>query len=164
MKRMQKLQPKMLALREKLKNDREKMNREMMGLYKRYKVNPLGGCLPILLQLPIFFALYSALGSAIELRHAPFAGWLSDLSSMDGLFVLPLLMGGSMVFQQRMTPTTADPVQARIMQWMPVIFTLFMFTFPSGLTLYWLTSNILSIAQQVVINRVKVPEPVEQAG
>jgi YidC/Oxa1 family membrane protein insertase len=161
-KRMQKLQPKMMAVREKYKNDRDKMNREMMGLYKRYKVNPLGGCLPILLQLPIFFALYSALSSAIELRHAPFAGWLTDLSAMDGLFVLPILMGASMVIQQRMTPTTADPVQAKILQWMPVIFTLFMFTFPSGLTLYWLTSNILSIAQQFVINRIKVPEPVEQ--
>jgi YidC/Oxa1 family membrane protein insertase len=162
MKRMQKLQPKMMALREKYKNDRERMNRETMGLYKRYKVNPLGGCLPILLQLPIFFALYSALSSAIELRHTPFFGWITDLSAMDGLFVLPILMGGSMVIQQRLTPTTVDPVQAKILMWMPVIFTLFMFTFPSGLTLYWFTSNILSILQQLVINRVQVPELVEQ--
>ena len=162
MKRMQKLQPRMVAVREKFKNDREKMNREMMAMYKRYKVNPLGGCLPILLQLPIFFALYSALGSAIELRHTEFFGWLTDLSAMDGLFIMPLLMGASMVIQQRLTPTTADPMQAKILAWMPVIFTLFMFTFPSGLTLYWFTSNLLSMAQQVVINRVKVPEPVEQ--
>lgn len=164
MKRMQKLQPKVAALKEKFKNDKEKMNREMMGMYKRYRINPLGGCLPILLQLPVFFALYSALGTAIELRHTPFIGWITDLSAMDGLFVLPLLMGASMFFQQKLTPSSLDPTQQKIMMWMPAIFMVFMMTFPSGLVLYWFTSNLLSILQQLVINRVKVPEPVERAA
>ncbi|HEX9842955.1 MAG TPA: membrane protein insertase YidC, partial [bacterium] len=158
-KRMQKLQPRMTALREKYKNDKERLNREMMAMYKKYKMNPLGGCLPIALQIPIFFALYSALLGAIELRHEPFMLWITDLSAMDGLYITPVLMGGSMLVQQRMTPTAMDPTQAKIMMWMPVIFTFFMLSFPSGLTVYWLTSNVLSIAQQMVINRIKVPEP-----
>lgn len=164
MKRMQKLQPRMMALREKFKNDREKLNKEMMGMYKRYKVNPLGGCLPIALQIPIFFALYSALLGAIELRHSPFALWIQDLSAHDPLYITPVLMGGSMWLQQKLTPTTLDPTQAKIMMWMPVVFTAFMFNFPSGLVLYWLTSNTLSIAQQLLINRINVPEPEEQEG
>jgi YidC/Oxa1 family membrane protein insertase len=158
MKRMQKLQPKMVALRERMKGDKEKLNREMMEMYRRHKVNPLSGCLPIVFQIPIFFALYSALLGAIELRHSPFALWIADLSAMDGLYVLPLLMGGSMFFQQRLTPTSLDPMQAKIMLWMPVIFTFFMLNFPAGLTLYWFTSNLLSIAQQLIINRVKIPD------
>ena len=158
MKRMQKLQPKMTALRERFKGDKERMNREVMELYRRYKVNPLSGCLPILLQIPIFFALYSALMGAIELRHAPFMLWINDLSQQDGLYVLPLLMGASMFIQQKLTPSSLDPTQAKIMLWMPVIFTFFMLNFPAGLTLYWFTSNLLSIAQQLVINRVQVPE------
>jgi len=162
MKRMQKLQPKMVSLREKFKNDREKLNKEMMGMYKRYKVNPLGGCLPIALQIPIFFALYSALLGAIELRHSPFALWIQDLSAHDPLYITPVLMGGSMWLQQKLTPTTLDPTQAKIMMWMPVVFTAFMFNFPAGLVLYWLTSNTLSIAQQLLINRINVPEPEEQ--
>lgn len=162
MKRMQKLQPRMTALRDKYKNDRERMNREMMALYKRAKVNPLGGCLPILLQLPIFFALYGALAGAIELRHAPFMLWINDLSAKDGLYITPILMGGSMMLQQKLSPTTPDPMQARLLMWMPAVFTVFMLAFPSGLVLYWFTSNLLSILQQVVINRVNVPEPAEQ--
>ena len=162
MKRMQKLQPKMAALREKFKGDKERQNKEMMEMYRRYKVNPLGGCLPIALQIPIFFALYSALLGAIELRHSPFYLWIVDLSDKDPLYVTPLLMGVSMFLQQRLTPTTLDPTQAKIMMWMPVIFTAFMVNFPSGLVLYWLTSNILSVAQQLIINRIKIPEPVEQ--
>ena len=158
-KRMQKLQPRMVALREKFKNDKERLNKEMMAMYRKHKMNPLGGCLPIALQIPIFFALYSALLGAIELRHEPFMWWITDLSALDGLYVTPLLMGGSMVLQQRMTPTAMDPTQARIMMWMPVVFTFFMMGFPSGLTLYWLTSNTLSILQQAIINRIKVPEP-----
>ena len=164
MKRMQKLQPRMVAAREKFKNDKEKLNKEMMGLYKRNKVNPLGGCLPILMQIPIFFALYSALLGAIELRHTAFFGWLIDLSAKDGLYILPLLMGVSMFAQQRLSPTSPDPTQAKIMMWLPVIFTVFMFGFPSGLVLYWFTSNLLSIGQQIIINRVKIPEPVEQSA
>lgn len=159
MKRMQKLQPRMAALREKYKNDRERMNRETMELYRKHKINPLGGCLPIVVQIPIFFALYSALISAIELRHAPFVLWITDLSAHDGLYVLPLIMGGTMFFQQRLTPTSMDPTQAKIMMWLPVVFTVFMLTFPSGLMVYWSTSNLLSITQQMIINRVKVPEP-----
>ncbi len=164
MKRMQKLQPKMVGLREKYKKDRERLNKEMMGVYKRYKVNPLGGCLPIALQIPIFFALYSALLGAIELRHSPFALWIQDLSAHDPFYITPVLMGVSMFLQQKLTPTTLDPTQAKIMMWMPVVFTAFMFNFPSGLVLYWLTSNTLSIAQQLLINRINVPEPEEQEG
>ncbi|MCZ6558907.1 MAG: membrane protein insertase YidC [SAR324 cluster bacterium] len=164
MKRMSKLQPRVKVLREKYKDNKERMNKEMMDMYKRHKVNPLGGCLPILVQLPIFFALYSALLSAIELRHASFVGWITDLSAMDPLYITPLLMGATMFLQQRLTPTTMDPTQQRILMWMPVIFMVFMFSFPAGLVLYWLTSNTLSILQQLIINRVHIPEPVEKEG
>ena len=160
MKRMQQLAPRMKKLQEKYKNNKEKLNKEMMELYRKHKVNPLGGCLPILLQLPVFFALYSSLSSTVELRHAPFVFWISDLSQPDGLGITPLLMGASMYIQQKMTPQTAmmDSTQAKIMQMLPFIFTIFTFTFPSGLTMYWVTSNILSIAQQQIINRIKTPE------
>ena len=160
MKRMQQLSPRMKKLQAKYKNNKEKLNKEMMGLYRKNRVNPLGGCLPMLLQLPVFFALYSSLSSAVELRHAPFILWISDLSQPDGLGITPLLMGASMYFQQKLTPQTAmmDPTQAKVMQMLPFIFTIFTFTFPSGLTLYWVTSNILSIAQQQIINRIKTPE------
>ena len=160
MKRMQQLTPRMKKLQEKYKKNKEKLNKEMMELYRKNKVNPLGGCLPMLLQIPVFFALYSSLSSAVELRHAPFIFWISDLSQPDGLGITPLLMGASMFIQQKMTPQTAmmDPTQAKIMQMLPFIFTIFTFTFPSGLTLYWVTSNILSIAQQHIINRIKTPE------
>lgn len=160
-KRMQKLQPRIVTLRAKFKKDKERLNKEMMALYKKHKMNPLGGCLPIALQMPIFFALYWALLSAIELRHEPFIFWITDLSSKDGLYITPLLMGGSMFVQQRLTPASMDPTQAKIMMWMPVIFMFFMMGFPAGLVLYWLTSNLLSIAQQLLINRIKVPEPVD---
>ena len=160
MKRMQQLTPRMKKLQEKYKNNKEKLNKEMMALYRKNRVNPLGGCLPMLLQLPVFFALYSALSSAVELRHAPFIFWISDLSQPDGLGITPILMGASMYIQQKMTPQTAmmDSTQAKVMQMLPFIFTIFTFTFPSGLTLYWVTSNILSIAQQQIINRIKTPE------
>ncbi len=164
MKEMQKLQPIMAKIREKYKNDRQKMNMEMMSLYKTYKVNPMGGCLPMLVQLPVFFALFRLLGSSIELRHAPFILWINDLSAPDRLFhfpfsiplmsppcgipVLTLLMGASMFLQQKMTPTPGDPTQAKMMMLMPVIFTFMFINFPSGLVLYWLVNNILSIGQQ----------------
>jgi YidC/Oxa1 family membrane protein insertase len=165
MKNMQKIQPKMAKLKEKYKNDKTRLNEEMMGLYKTYKVNPLGGCLPMLLQIPVFFALYKVLLQAIELRHAPFMLWISDLSAPDrlmigvdipylgGLPVLTLLMGGSMFLQQRMTPSPADPTQAKIMMFLPVIFTFMFLNFASGLVLYWLINNLLTIGQQYVINR-----------
>ena len=163
MKRMQQLQPKMLKIREKFKDKKQKLNAEMMGLYRKNKVNPLGGCLPILLQLPIFFSLYSALSTAVELRHEPFFAWIVDLSVPDGLGITPVLMGISMYLIQKMTPTgMMDPTQAKIMSMLPIIFTVFTFTFPTGLTLYWLTSNILSVGQQYVINRIKLPDLVEE--
>jgi len=165
MKNMQKLQPKVAKLKEKYKNDSQKMNQEMMALYKTYKVNPLGGCLPLVLQIPFFFALYKVLLMSIELRHAPFMLWINDLSAPDrlwigfdipflhGIPVLTLLMGASMYLQQKMTPTTADPTQARIMQMLPIIFTFMFLNFASGLVLYWFVNNLLSILQQQLINR-----------
>ena len=165
MKNMQKLQPKMVKIREKYKSDPTRMNQEVMNLYKTYKVNPLGGCLPMVLQIPVFFALYKVLLQSIELRHAPFMLWITDLSAPDrlwlgfdipylgGLPVLTLLMGASMFFQQKLSPTTADPTQAKIMQFLPIIFTFMFLNFASGLVLYWFVNNLLSILQQVLINR-----------
>ncbi len=165
MKNMQKLQPKVAKLKEKYKDDPTRMNQEMMALYKTYKVNPVGGCLPMVIQIPFFFALYRVLMSAIELRHAPFMLWINDLSAPDrlmigvdipyihGIPVLTLLMGASMYLQQKMTPTTADPTQAKIMQFLPVLFTFMFLNFASGLVLYWLVNNLLSILQQQLINR-----------
>lgn len=165
MKNMQKLQPKMVKLKEKYKDDPQQMNREVMALYKTYKVNPLGGCLPMVLQIPVFFALYKVLLLCIELRHAPFMLWITDLSAPDRLFigidipylgglpVLTLLMGASMFIQQKFTPTTADPTQARIMMLLPVVFTFMFVNFASGLVLYWFINNLLSILQQQLINR-----------
>jgi YidC/Oxa1 family membrane protein insertase len=165
MKNMQKIQPKMAKLKEKYKNDKERLNQEMMGLYKTYKVNPLGGCLPMVLQIPVFFALYKVLLQSIELRHAPFMLWITDLAAPDrlmigidipylgGIPVLTLLMGGSMFVQQRMTPSPADATQANIMMFLPVIFTFMFLNFASGLVLYWLVNNLLSIGQQYLINK-----------
>ena len=169
MKEMQKLQPKMEALKEKFKNDRDAMNRAVMELYKTHKVNPMGGCLPMLIQIPVFFALYKALMFSIELRHAPFMLWIHDLSAPDALFgfipkglpllggypigPLPLLMGATMVIQQKMTPSNMDPMQAKMMMALPFIFTFMFLNFPSGLVLYWLVNNILTIAQQSYINK-----------
>ena len=165
MKNMQKLQPKVAKLKEKYKDDPTRMNQEMMALYKTYKVNPVGGCLPMVIQIPFFFALYRVLMAAIELRHAPFMLWINDLSAPDrlmvgfdipyvhGIPVLTLLMGLSMYLQQKMTPTTADPTQAKIMQFLPVVFTFMFINFASGLVLYWFVNNLLSILQQQLINR-----------
>jgi YidC/Oxa1 family membrane protein insertase len=153
MKAMQKLQPEMAKLREKYKNDKEKLNQEMMTLYRVHKVNPAGGCLPMLIQLPIFVAFYRALGYSIELRHTPFVGWLQDLSAQDPYYITPLLMGVTMFVSQKLTPTSADPSQNRIMQIMPLMFTFMFLSFPAGLVLYWLTNNVLSIAQQVITNK-----------
>ncbi|MGB3209920.1 MAG: membrane protein insertase YidC [Desulforhopalus sp.] len=165
MKNMQKLQPKMVKIKEKYKSDPTRMNQEVMSLYKTYKVNPLGGCLPMVLQIPVFFALYKVLLQSIELRHAPFMLWITDLSAPDrlwlgfdlpylgGLPVLTLLMGASMFLQQKLSPTTADPTQAKIMMFLPVVFTFMFLNFASGLVLYWFVNNLLSILQQVLINR-----------
>lgn len=166
---MKKLQPLMTQINEKYKNDPQKKNQEIMSLYKTYKVNPLGGCLPMIVQMPIFFALYQMLYSAIELRHAPFFGWITDLSAPDRLFefgftipflqpptgipVLTLIMGASMFVQQKMSPPAGDASQAKIMMMMPIFMTIIFINFSSGLVLYWLINNILSISQQYYITR-----------
>jgi len=153
MKEMQKLQPKMMELREKYKNDKARLSQETMALYKAYKVNPMGGCLPMIIQIPVFFGLYKALLYAIELRHSPFFWWIKDLSEKDPYYITPLIMGATMFLQQKMTPTPGDPTQAKIMLWMPVVFTFMFLNFPSGLVIYWLFNNILSIGQQYYINK-----------
>lgn len=152
MKEMQKLQPMMTELKEKYKNDRDAMNRAMMELYRTHKVNPLGGCLPMVVQIPVFFALYKALMFSIELRHAPFLFWITDLSAKDPYYVTPIIMGATMFIQQKMTPTSMDPVQAKMMLALPIVFTFMFLNFPSGLVIYWLVNNILTIAQQAYIN------------
>ena len=153
MKEMQKLQPKMAELKEKFKNDRDAMNKAVMELYKTHKVNPMGGCLPMLVQIPVFFGLYRALMYSIELRHAPFIFWITDLSAKDPYLVTPIIMGVSMFIQQKMTPSNMDPVQAKMMLALPVVFTFMFLNFPSGLVVYWLVNNVLTIAQQMYINK-----------
>ena len=154
MKGMQKLQPKIAELKEKYKDNKEELNRRTMEFYRTHKVNPLGGCLPILIQIPVFFALYRVLLNSIELRHAPLISfWINDLASKDPTYISPLLMGASMFIQQKMTPTVGDPAQAKIMLVMPVMFTFMFLSFPSGLVLYWLVTNVLSIGQQYYINK-----------
>jgi YidC/Oxa1 family membrane protein insertase len=165
MSQMKKMQPLIQEIREKYKNDKKKMNEAVMGLHKTYGINPLGGCLPMVVQIPFFFALYRMLDQAIELRHAPFFGWITDLSAPDRLFdfgfsipfmdppygipVLTLIMGATMLWQQKMTPATGDPTQAKMMMLMPVVFTFIFINFSSGLVLYWLVNNVLSIGQQM---------------
>jgi YidC/Oxa1 family membrane protein insertase len=152
MAKMRMLQPKLQAMRERIGDDRQRMSQEMMELYKKEKVNPLGGCLPLLLQMPIFIALYWALMESVELRHSPFFGWITDLSAQDPYYILPLLMGASMFLIQKMSPTTVtDPMQQKIMTFMPVLFTGFFLFFPAGLVLYWLVSNIVTLIQQTLI-------------
>ena len=163
---MRKLQPQLERLREQYQDDRERLNKEMMELYRRYKINPLGGCLPMLVQLPVFIGLYQALSHAIELRQAPFFGWIQDLSQPDrlgivelpfieppGIPVLTLLMGGTMLVQQAMTPATGDPTQQKMMMFMPLVFTVMFVNFPAGLVLYWLVNNVLSIVQQYLYTK-----------
>jgi YidC/Oxa1 family membrane protein insertase len=153
MKKMQKLQPLFGELKEKYKGDPQRLNREMMELYKKHKVNPMGGCLPMAIQIPVFIALYNVLNNAIELRRAPFALWLTDLSAKDPYYVLPILMGLSMLVMQKMTPTSMDPKQNKIMMIMPVVLTFMFINLPSGLVLYFTISNLLSMAQQFYINK-----------
>lgn len=146
--RMQKLTPLLQRIREQYKDDRQKMSQETMALYRREKVNPLSGCLPMIIQIPFFFALYYVLLESVQLRQAPFIFWIQDLSIKDPYYVLPVLMGITMFIQQRLNPTPPDPMQAKIMMFMPVMFTVFFLNFPAGLVLYWLTNNCLSILQQ----------------
>lgn len=164
MEQMKRLQPMMAKLREKHGNDKEALNKEMMQLYKTYKVNPAGGCLPMVLQIPVFFGLYKALMGTVALRHAdfihylPFSDivWLADLSAKDPLYITPIIMGATMFLQQKMTPSAGDPTQQKIMMLLPLVFTFMFLNFPSGLVVYWMVNNILSIAQQwLMIRKVK---------
>ena len=153
MKEMQKVQPEMNRIRETYKNDKARLQQEIMLLYKRRKINPMSGCLPMLIQIPVFIALYNALQNAIEMRHAPFFWWIKDLSAKDPIYITPLIMGATMVLQQKMTPTSADPTQAKMFMLMPIMFTFLFLSFPSGLVLYWLVNNVLSIAHQYYMNK-----------
>jgi YidC/Oxa1 family membrane protein insertase len=154
MAKMKLITPRMQKIREMYEHDRQRMNQAMMELYKTEKINPLGGCFPILVQIPVFIALYWVLLAAIELRHAPFIFWIKDLAALDPYYVLPILMTVTMVLQTKMNPVPPDPVQAKVMQFMPFIFSIFFFFFPAGLVLYWLVNNILSILQQWQIQRL----------
>ncbi|MCC6140349.1 MAG: membrane protein insertase YidC [Nitrospira sp.] len=154
MKQMQVIQPKVLAIQEKFKEDRDRLNKELIKLYRDHKVNPVGGCLPMVLQMPVFVALFNILYMTIDLRQAPFMAWITDLSVQDPYYVLPIIMGVTMVIQQKITPTTMDPTQAKIMLMLPAFMTFLFINFPAGLVLYWLTNNVLTISQQIITDRV----------
>jgi YidC/Oxa1 family membrane protein insertase len=160
MARMKAVTPRMMQIRERYANDKQKMNMAMMELYKNEKINPLGGCLPIVVQIPVFIALYWVLLASVEMRNAPWIGWIKDLAQPDPLLILPLVMAVTMWFQTKLNPTPPDPVQAKIMMWMPLVFSVMFFFFPAGLVLYWLVNNIYSIAQQWVITRKIEGKPV----
>ena len=154
MAQMRELAPRLESMKAKFGDDRQKMQAAMMELYKKEKINPMGGCLPILVQIPVFISLYWMLLGSVELRHAPFFGWIQDLSAIDHFYILPILMGATMIIQTRLNPKPADPLQAKVMTWMPVVFSVFFFFFPAGLVLYWLVNNVLSITQQWYINKM----------
>jgi YidC/Oxa1 family membrane protein insertase len=150
---MRKLAPRLQSLKERYGDDRQRLNQAMMEIYKKEKINPLGGCLPIVVQIPVFIALYWVLLESVEMRQAPFMLWMNNLSAPDPYYVLPLLMGATMLIQQKLNPAPMDPIQAKVMMALPVVFTVFFAFFPSGLVLYWVVNNTLSIAQQYVITR-----------
>ena len=154
MKGMQKIQPYVKIIQQRNKDNRQKMNEELLDLYKKNRVNPLGGCLPMLLQIPVFIALYHALFFSIELRGAPFMLWIQDLSVSDPYYVTPVLMGATMFLQQKMTPMMGDPIQQKIMMFLPVVFTFLFLTFPAGLVIYWTINNLLTISQQFYIYKI----------
>ncbi len=153
MAQMRELAPRLQAMKEKFGDDKQKMQQAMMEMYRTEKINPMGGCLPILVQIPVFIALYWVLLGSVELRHAPFFGWITDLSAIDPWYILPLLMGATMIIQTYLNPAPTDPIQAKVMKIMPIVFSIFFFFFPAGLVLYWLVNNILSIWQQWYINK-----------
>jgi YidC/Oxa1 family membrane protein insertase len=153
MAQMRELAPRLQAMKEKFGDDKQKMQQAMLEMYRTEKINPMGGCLPILVQIPVFIALYWVLLGSVELRHAPFFGWITDLSAIDPWYILPLLMGATMIIQTYLNPAPTDPIQAKVMKIMPVVFSIFFFFFPAGLVLYWLVNNILSIWQQWYINK-----------
>ncbi len=150
---MRKMQPKMESIKERYADDKQKLSQAMMELYKKEKINPFGGCLPVLVQIPVFIALYYVLLGSVELREAPFLGWIVDLSLKDPYYILPIFMGASMLIQQKLNPAPADPMQAKVMMFMPVVFTVLFLNFPAGLVLYWFVNNVLSILQQWLITR-----------
>jgi YidC/Oxa1 family membrane protein insertase len=154
MAKMRAIAPRIKSIQERYKEDREQLAKQMMELYKREKINPVAGCLPILVQIPVFLAFYWVLLESVEMRQAPFFGWIQDLSSKDPFFILPILMGVAMYGQFKLNPAPPDPMQAKMFAFMPVIMTVMMAWFPAGLVLYWLTNTLLSIAQQWKINRV----------
>lgn len=153
MAQMRELAPRLESMKQKFGDDRQKMQQAMMELYRTEKINPMSGCLPILIQIPVFISLYWVLLGSVELRHAPFFGWITDLSAIDPYYILPLIMGASMIIQTKLNPKPTDPIQAKVMTWMPVIFSIFFFFFPAGLVLYWVVNNIISIWQQWFINK-----------
>jgi YidC/Oxa1 family membrane protein insertase len=153
MARMRKIAPRMQTLKERYGDDRQRMSSEMMKMYKEEKINPLGGCFPILIQIPVFIALYWVLLESVEMRNAPFALWIQNLSEQDPYFILPVLMGVTMFIQQKLNPAPVDPVQQKVFQFMPLVFTIFFLFFPSGLVLYWVVNNTLSIGQQWIITK-----------
>jgi YidC/Oxa1 family membrane protein insertase len=153
MAQMRELAPRLQSLKEKFGDDKQKMQQAMMEMYRTEKINPMSGCLPILVQIPVFIALYWMILGSVELRHAPFFGWIQDLSAIDPYYVLPLLMGATMIIQTYLNPAPTDPIQAKVMKIMPVVFSIFFFFFPAGLVLYWLVNNVLSIAQQWYVNK-----------
>jgi YidC/Oxa1 family membrane protein insertase len=153
MAQMRELAPRLEILKQKFGDDRQKMQMAMMDIYKTEKINPMSGCLPILIQIPVFISLYWMLLGSVELRHAPFFGWIQDLSAVDPYYILPIIMGLSMIIQTKLNPKPTDPIQAKVMTWMPVVFSVFFFFFPSGLVLYWVVNNIISIWQQWYVNK-----------
>jgi YidC/Oxa1 family membrane protein insertase len=158
---MRRLAPKMASLKERYGDDRQRMNQAMMDMYKKEKINPLGGCLPIVVQIPVFIALYWMLLESVELRQAPFMLWIQDLSVKDPYYVLPIIMGVTMFIQQKLNPPPPDPMQAKVMMALPFVFTFFFLFFPAGLVLYWVVNNVLSIAQQYVITKRVEQSPVK---
>ncbi|MDP3609550.1 MAG: membrane protein insertase YidC [Methylophilus sp.] len=164
MAQMRELAPRLQAMKEKFGDDKQKMQQAMLEMYRTEKINPMGGCLPILVQIPVFIALYWVLLGSVELRHAPFFGWITDLSAIDPWYILPLLMGATMIIQTYLNPAPTDPIQAKVMKIMPVVFSIFFFFFPAGLVLYWLVNNILSIWQQWYINKTIHAEALAKKG
>jgi YidC/Oxa1 family membrane protein insertase len=154
MQKIKDIAPRIKEVQEKYKGDPARMNAAVMEMYKKHGANPLGGCLPLILQIPVFFAIYRVLLNAVELQGAPWLLWITDLSRMDPYYILPILMGATMYYQQKITPSNfTDPLQEKIFKFLPVIFTFFFFTFPAGLVLYWFVNNLFSIAQQYLVNK-----------
>jgi YidC/Oxa1 family membrane protein insertase len=164
MAQMRELAPRLQSMKEKFGDDKQKMQQAMMDLYRTEKINPMSGCLPILVQIPVFIALYWMILGSVELRHAPFFGWIQDLSAIDPYYVLPLLMGATMIIQTYLNPAPTDPIQAKVMKIMPVVFSIFFFFFPAGLVLYWLVNNVLSILQQWYVNKIIHAEALAKKG